>query len=230
MSDLQSIVERPAVVAQSLQAAVYERLREMIHAGELQQLTAVRGLRLRQLADLLGVSTMPVREAVRRLEAEGLIDFPRGGGVSVVRLSRRSIEEIAEMRVRLESLALDRALLHLRQGHIDAAGRLLEQMDDPLSADEWRQTNKDFHWALYRPCDYQRVLNEVATLWTLMEPSLKLYTTASQHLVGAQEEHVALYAAWRDRDAATARDLVEGHIRRSLVLVLEGTDTSVMHD
>jgi DNA-binding GntR family transcriptional regulator len=212
------------LVTQSLQEAVYARLRAMIRSGELQERTNDRGLRLLELAGYLGVSTMPIREAVRRLEAEGLVTFSRNGGIHVVRLSRNSFSEIAEMRVRLETLVMDRALPLIRDPDLDRAAEFLAQMDRPLPPGDWREANLAFHRALYAPADYPRVVATVENLWTAVEPYMRIYTGHASHLTGAQEDHRALLAAVRGHEPRKALSIVEAHIRRSATLLLSDPD------
>ena len=92
----------------SLQEVVYRRLREAIESGELDEVGGDQRFALRDIARQMEVSTTPVREALRRLEAEGLVTSKRGSGVYVNQLTASDVSEIAEIRVRLETLAVER--------------------------------------------------------------------------------------------------------------------------
>lgn len=207
--------------APSLQELVYQRLRNAIEAGELPSRDDSSGIGLQELARLLGVSTTPVREAVRRLEAEGLVELDRGAGVRVLRLSARELQEFTEIRLRLETLAVERAIDLATQADIDTAAEILAELDVAADPETWREANLRFHMALYLPSDYPRVLSTIRTTWVAIEPYIKLYSRTGDNLVAAQAEHHALLDAVRDRNREAAVTMLVAHISRSRRALLD---------
>ena len=117
----------PVITYGNIQDAVVDGIRSMILDGQLRP-----GDRLRQddLADRFGVSTMPIREALRQLQAEGLVTFYPRRGASVARLSVSDYEEIYRIRQELESLACHWAAEHIERIPIDRLKELLEELAD----------------------------------------------------------------------------------------------------
>jgi DNA-binding GntR family transcriptional regulator len=209
------------ITAPSLQELVYQRLRNAIEAGELQSREDSSGIGLQELARLMGVSTTPVREAIRRLEAEGLVALDRGAGVRVQRLSARDLQEFAEIRLRLETLALERAIDLASDAHLDEVAAIVAELDGTTDPRAWREANLRLHMALYAPADYPRVLSTIRTIWVAVEPYLRLYSRTGGNLLAAQVEHHQLLDAVRRRDKEGAVAILESHIRRSRRALLE---------
>jgi DNA-binding GntR family transcriptional regulator len=212
------------LVLPSRQEAVYERLRELIRRGELRRLEEARGsLHLQALAEILGVSTMPIREAARRLEAEGLLVWT-SSGLTTARLEADSVREIADIRIRLETLALERSIERMTapaQAQIEQLAEQLEVVRDPS---EWRALNREFHAATYAMCDYERLLRLVENLWVLIEPYLLIYTSTLRNLSEAQEDHRKLVQAIQAADLDEAARVLEAHIRHAEAALLRDPD------
>jgi DNA-binding GntR family transcriptional regulator len=200
------------VDAPTRQEIVYQRLRDAIAAGELQRQDRIG---LRELAQMLGVSTTPVREALRRLEAEGLVVVERGSGIRIQHLSPNAIREIVEMRARLETMVMEEAMSHLTEADIGRAGDILDQADAASDPDEWSALNLEFHGALYERTEFRRALSIVKTLWVAPEPYLRLYVQDPANLRTSQQEHRDLLTAVRRHDMPAVLAEVEKHIRRT---------------
>jgi DNA-binding GntR family transcriptional regulator len=205
------------VDAPTRQEIVYRRLREAIAAGELQQRDRVG---LRELAQMLGVSTTPVREALRRLEAEGLIEVERGSGIRIRHLSPEAVREIVEMRMRLETMVMEDAMAHLTDADLQRAGEILDLGDATQDPDEWSSLNLEFHGVLYDRTEFRRTLSLVKTLWVAPAPYLRLYVQDLAKLRASQAEHRDLLDAVRRGDLQRALAEVERHIARTETAVL----------
>lgn len=199
----------------SLQEVVYLRLREAIKAGKFLSFDPERKVPLRLLAQELSVSTTPVREAIRRLEAEGLVTMSRSGGMHVNQLSPLVLEEVTAMRQALEELALRRAALRLGPEELGRCREIAQRLDQTDDPQEWRQLNYDFHWTLYSACDYPRLLSTLRTLWVVLEPHLTMYFTSRENLEVAQKEHWDLLEALERGNVDTALDVTQSHIART---------------
>ncbi|SLN38840.1 GntR family transcriptional regulator [Oceanibacterium hippocampi] len=187
---------------------VARKLREMIIAGRY-----APGEPLRQdvIAEQLGTSRMPVREALRVLETEGLVLLVPNKGASVAPLDPREVGEIYEMRVAAETLALRLAIPELSNARIDRAARLQESVEaGDLAA--FGRLNKAFHMTLYEACGRPRLLAHVAGLNDLSDRYLRLAIRALDYDKRSNDEHRALLDACRRRDKPAALNLLEQHI------------------
>jgi DNA-binding GntR family transcriptional regulator len=162
-----------------------------------------------------------VREAIRRLEAEGLVALDRGAGVRVQQLSAHDLRELSEMRLRLETLALERGIDLATEAELDAIATIVAELDELTDPRAWREANLRLHMALYATADYPRVLGTIRTIWVAIEPYLRLYSRTSLNLRMAQVEHHALLEAVRRRDKDAALTILTAHMRRSERALLE---------
>ena len=208
------------MLAQTLNATdhVLDELRTAILDGRLAE-----GATLRQedLAERLGVSRMPVREAIRRLHAEGLVEVLPSRRVRVAALSRAEIEDIYDMRAVLEPLAVRLAVPRMTRARLRDAAYALEAADDEQDADTFGVRNAAFHLALMNPCERPRLLAEVASLLDLSDRYQRAALRDPEHNARVREEHAALLAAARAGDAVLAADLTERHVRQAGARLLE---------
>lgn len=136
-------------------------LAERIIAGSIEP-----GARLRQdhIAEEFGASHVPVREAFRLLEAQGLAASEPRRGVRVAAFDLAQVKEVAEMRAALEVLALRHAAPHLTSAILDqaeSANRAAEKSRDVRS---WEEANRAFHRTILAPCDMPRLLETIDDL------------------------------------------------------------------
>ncbi|WP_186399561.1 GntR family transcriptional regulator [Stappia sp. P2PMeth1] len=190
-------------------AQVVDRLRERILSGDLPE-----GAQLRQekLASELGVSRVPVREALHQLEAEGLVTLVTHKGAVVSGLSVDDLEETYEIRAQLEGWLLEQAMPILSERDYARAEALVAEMESDLRDESWSDLNWRFHATLYAPANRPRTLELVH----------KLYRNAYRHfplpirLTGGRErmsrEHRMLVELCRKGDVAAAREHLTTHI------------------
>lgn len=210
----------------TLTDAAADALRERILAGRL-----VAGTPLRQeaLAAELGVSRVPLREALHRLEAEGLVVLAPHRGAVVAELPVAAAAELFELRALVESDLARRAVPRLTRADDAALGRAARAFEaaaaggDPL---EWGGANRALHLALYAPAGRPETLEVVGRLHDRCDRLLRLQLALTDGLPRAVREHRAIVAAARARDARRVEQLVRAHILaagRALVAAL--TDT-----
>jgi DNA-binding GntR family transcriptional regulator len=197
---------------------VLDQVRTAILAGRL---SAGETLRQEDLAERLGVSRMPVREAIRRLHAEGLVDVLPSRRVRVAPLDRAEIEDIYDMRAALEPLAVRLAVPRLTRAQLRDAAHALEAADDEEDADTFGVRNAAFHLALMTPCERPRLLAEIASLLDLSDRYQRAALRDEEHNARVREEHAALLEAARAGDAPTAAVLTERHVRQAGARLLE---------
>ncbi|MDO9415074.1 GntR family transcriptional regulator [Pararhizobium sp.] len=136
-------------------------LAERIVAGVLEP-----GAKLRQdhIAEEFGTSHVPVREAFRRLEAQGLAVSEARRGVRVASFSLAEVEEVARMRSVLEGLALRHAAPHLTPFLLEQADAAMRDCDTATDIRAWDEANRRFHRLLLAPCDMPRLLAAIDDL------------------------------------------------------------------
>lgn len=193
-------------------------LRQAIMAGVFQDGQA---LRQDELAAELGLSKIPIREALRRLEAEGLVVFYPNRGAVVAALSAAEAQEIAEMRAALETLALRLALPRLTPRVLSQARAILDELEHESEVPRWSTLNWEFHAALYAPAQRPRLLATITTLHSSVDRYMRVILATMQHQEQSQREHRALLAACEQHDEATACAILEQHITTASEMLVE---------
>lgn len=147
----------------TIAAQISKTLASRIIAGEIEA-----GSRLRQdhIAAEFGASHVPVREAFRRLEAQGLVVSEPRKGVRVAGFSLEEVREVAEMRAALEGLALRNALPHMTKSILDQAEEANRASDHARDVQSWEETNRRFHRIILTPCGMPRLLKAIDDLHT----------------------------------------------------------------
>lgn len=188
---------------------VAEVLREAIFRGVLRS-----GQQLQQdlLAAQFGVSRIPVREALRQLEAAGLVTvYPHRGAV-VSALSAQEVEEIYEIRVALECLALRLAIPHLAAGDLKRAEKIIHEIDRVEDIGRWSELNLDFHATLYASAKRPRLLSLIHTLRMNVDRYHRIYISLMHHKPQSQREHRRILEACRRGQEAEATRALEQHL------------------
>jgi DNA-binding GntR family transcriptional regulator len=147
----------------TIAAKISKSLANRIIAGNIEA-----GARLRQdhVAEEFGTSHVPVREAFRRLEAQGLVVSEPRRGVRVAGFSLDEVREVAEMRAALEALALRNAGPHLTKAILDQAEDANRAGDRARDVEAWENANRTFHRIILTPCGMPRLLKAIDDLHT----------------------------------------------------------------
>jgi len=219
--DLRSLVIPPRQTIVSLTVdAVRERiLRGIYPEGE--------PLRQDALAEELGASRIPVREALRRLEAEGLVTFNPHRGAVVSSLSLAEIEEIFELRAKVESDLLRRAVPRLHADELRRAGEQLVAYERAFrdgDVQAWGEMNWKFHSTLEVAARRPVTMGIVTRLHQQADRYMRMQLALTHGESRANEEHRAILAAAKRGEAAKAAQLMRQHIEgagRSLLSFLE---------
>jgi len=200
--------EKPTLSAD----AVTDTLRDLILAGSLGI-----GVPLKQevLAKRFGVSRIPVREALKRLEAEGLVDHTPHQGSVVAAQSIPQLLEALDIRVGLEARALKLAIPNMKAADFKAAREIINRYDGSESPREWSELNLEFHLALYRPCGRRKLLRMIEDLVRGMGIHLRALQSYKVGRKVPQEEHRLILRACQDKDVALAVRLLERHIEQT---------------
>jgi DNA-binding GntR family transcriptional regulator len=193
---------------------VLEAIREGILEGRLPV-----GSRLNQeaLAEELGASIIPVRESLRRLEAEGLVTITPRRGAYVAELSPSGLAEIYLMREALEELAVRLAVAKLEPERLDQLGRLNAELrtvpDD--TGGRWEALNRRWHDTLYAGAQAPLLLELIGLLWDRSTLSRRVKMRDTALLAVAVEDHDRILEACRAGDAETAAAEMRRHIQRA---------------
>jgi DNA-binding GntR family transcriptional regulator len=196
---------------------VLEQLRGAILGGALAPGTP---LVLSELSAQLGVSRTPIREAIRDLTAEGLVDFDSYRSSVVHAPTLAEAQEVYELRLLLEPVAVRRAVERVSDAQLARTRTIHETMLKTRDLGVWVQLNSEFHATLLEPADSPRLLGIVAALRNAaaIQVSLSLRAEGSQ-LDEANREHGLILDAYAQRDAARAADLTSGHLRSTLEVI-----------
>jgi DNA-binding GntR family transcriptional regulator len=189
-------------------------VRRLILSGEL-----APGSRIGQeeLAERFGTSRIPVREALRQLESDGLVVLVPNSGARVAKLDLTECLEIYKIRERLEPLALSEAVARMTDAEIDALEHLVAQMEHAHDTEEFLRLDREFHLASYRAAGMQQLIGMVERFWNTTQH----YRRAFTNLVGEKgswvihAEHRLMLDALRRRDAEGAGHVLFEHIRRT---------------
>ena len=198
----------------TLQFKVTTKLRELILKGEFKM-----GDRLMQeeWASKLGVSRMPLREALRQLEVEGLVRIEPRRGAIVTPVSIEDIEEIYQLRALLEGEAVVKSLPFLDDEDVCELESLYNKMIK-LKADEsdtelYMKLNSEFHQIIIEACPWRRIKGYIDTLWKGIPP----YTPSvlANHLDESHNEHRLMVKYIKEKDELRLREITERHILRT---------------
>ncbi|KXU82548.1 GntR family transcriptional regulator [Paraburkholderia monticola] len=174
------------------------------------------------IAAELSMSRMPVREALRRLHAEGLVVLRPNRGAIVRGLSAEELEDIFDMRVALESLAMRVAAPRCTDEHLRTLARLLDDMDTSVGdTDLWVQRHCAFHEYLCGISGRTRLYEQIRSLYALIEGAMRLWIEqATFRRKSARDYHQLLIDALRSRDPELAEQAMREHIESTVPRVL----------
>lgn len=141
--------------------SVCSLLRQAILKGDFKQ-----GERLVQteLAEQIGVSRMPIREALKTLEMEGLVTLEPHRGAVVRAIKKEDIEEIYELRAILEPLALTKSMLNLSEEDLESLKSYHKKMKETENGEAYVEYNREFHRLLFSRCESPRLLSFIETI------------------------------------------------------------------
>ncbi|MBK5512039.1 GntR family transcriptional regulator [Pseudomonas sp. TH15] len=165
------------------------------------------------IAGEIGMSRMPVREAFRRLDAEGLVILRPNRGAIVRGLNIEEMREVFEMRSALEGLAIRVAVPKITERQFSHLERLLDEMDDYREdGAEWVSRHRAFHEYLCSLSERPRLLKQISALYSLIEAPMRLWLQHVEKPLSARQEHAVILDAIRAGDAAKAEVVVREHI------------------
>lgn len=181
-------------------------------------------LRQEALAAELGVSRIPLREGLRRLEAEGLVTVLPHRGAIVASLPVEEVAELFELRAMLEADLVRRAIPRLTPQDDTVLKRHALAFEQAVANDEtsaWGEANRRFHFALYAPAARPLTMETLTRLHAQCDRYLRLQLILTRGTARAVKEHRAILTAARARERETTARLVRDHILTAGVALTE---------
>jgi DNA-binding GntR family transcriptional regulator len=203
-----------AIPRQSLTSAVADKLRDQIIRGEIPE-----GTLLRQdlIATQYQVSRIPVREALRQLDAEGLVAILPNRGAIVPELSPADVEELFKIRSLLEPEVLKASIPQLTAEDLNEAAVILRKFASELRLEKhvsaWGRLNWQFHSKLYSRANRPHFLNIIENINNKGERYTRLQLYLTHGMKRANEEHAEILELCRKRDGVAAGKLLRQHIQ-----------------
>jgi DNA-binding GntR family transcriptional regulator len=220
-----TVVDRAGTTPDGTERLLSERIsdeiRRAVVAGEL-----APGSRVRQeeLATRFGASRIPVREALRRLESEGLVTLVANSGAWIAKVDVEECIEMYKIRERLEPLALSESIPRLTEGDVESLQRLATAIEATTEVEEFLRLDRDLHLLSYSRAEMPRLVSMIERFWNTTQHYRRAYfklIERSGHWV-IHAEHRLMMEAIRRRDEEEASRILHGHIRRTR-LSLEST-------
>ena len=188
---------------------VFDALRKAIIEGDLKE---GEPLRQDEIARMFNTSRIPVREAISRLEEQGLVKTQRYKGAVVSGLSAQEAQEIFDLRAVLEPEVIRRAVPRMSKEALAQAKECLvafSQSSDPMT---WGDLNRDFHATLYREAGLQYHMDVIDNAMDRVDSYLRAQLVLSNGSERANDEHIAIWEACAAGDADLAAALTHEHI------------------
>jgi DNA-binding GntR family transcriptional regulator len=197
-------------------ARVADYLRHAILSGEIRP---GEWIRQEEVAERLGSSRLPVREALRILEAEGLTEHERHRGARVPSLSLHEVDVIYRMREQLEQLAIAESIPHLTDADLRRLEEIQARIEQDTDVATFLELDREFHLRSYTGCRIEQLTGTVTRLWNATAHYRRSFMTLTgpgrQWVVNA--EHRLLLDAITRRDVVDAERFLAGHIRRTRI-------------
>lgn len=205
----------PEIQATSLSSQIYLRLRQELMSARLHPGDR---LKIRDLAQQLGTSETPVREAIFQLVKDGALEMKPGYYIRVRRISLKEYLELRDIRLVLEPYAASKAMPHIDEPFLKTLEDIHHKLIEAERTKDYAaalQYNYDFHFAVHRKSEMPHLIEMIERLWIQAGPLLSLLYPHGHPTYEGQHQHVNVIAALRAKDEAALRrafeqDLIEG--------------------
>ncbi len=210
---------RPAEEGRLLSEKIANEIRSAVLSGEMRP-----GMRIRQelLAAHFGASRIPVREALKQLENEGLVVLAPNRGAWIADVNSEESIEVYKIREAVEPLAILESVPNLTDADIDSLDATVRELEGVTTLEDYIQLDRDFHLRTYSRARMPQLLAMVERFWNSTQHFRRQFvkeTFAKDGLPFSDPQHLLLMDAIRGRDAEAAQVLVRLHIRRTRILI-----------
>lgn len=188
---------------------IYFDLKKLIVSGEM-----LGGTPLRQddIAKQHGVSKIPVREALRRLENEGLVEFRQQRGAIVRKITEQEVMQLFDIRVALECRALELAIPNMIEDDFNQAAQILEDYQKETRSEKWSELNLKFHHCIYEPCGNPVLMNMISELEQRIGSFVRLRVSKASGQERPMHEHHEILNYCKTEDIPNAVKMLRKHI------------------
>lgn len=213
------------------QQVIVTELRRVILDGAVPPGTPIP---ITELAELFGVSAIPVRESLKTLTAEGLIQHRPNSGFTVAQLTSAELAEMYVVRETLESAALAAAVANATdddRAHVTEVNRILELAVQHGDSQTYHRQSRHFHIGLTRPSGMHRLMHMLESAWNITEPVQLMVHVPNDDRKLLHEDHHEMLAAFLDRDIDHLLAVsAEHHQRLNGIVAALPTDTGLVID
>lgn len=212
------------IETRQLSQQVYEVLREGIINGDLAPAEQIVDLKL---AEKFGVSRTPVKDALNRLAADGLVDIVPRRGTFVTRIEPRLLDEVFDIRGIMEVYAVERAVDLIGSEELHKMRELLDEWQSMLrgpetfSEERFKSINAEFHRTLVHSCRNQKLIELYDNLNVFLKIARVRYRREIKERVKSLDEHRLILQALESGDKVGAKEIVASHIDRAKEELLE---------
>jgi DNA-binding GntR family transcriptional regulator len=205
-----------AVAFKTKNVAVYEVLRQDIVEGKLK---SGQKIIMSDVAKRFGLSDIPVREAIRRLESDGFVQFTPHIGAVVSKMDEKEVIEIYLIRIELEALATRLAVPYVTSDDIDYLEKKNHDMELATKRNRPEQLgtlNKDFNLRIYRAAPYPYLNKLISDLWEKVERTQSVFAYVPERAAASVGEHSQIIKALRSKDLVAAEKLIKEQKNRTM--------------
>lgn len=196
----------------SLGSRVFHIIRENILSGTY---APNEELKEKTIGEELGVSRTPVREALRQLELEGLVSIVPNKGAYVVGISRKDMQDIYEIRCRLEGLCAKWAAVHITKEQLDELEEIVFRAEFHAkkgNAEQLVELDNQFHETLYQAANSKELQRVLSDFHHYLQRIRKITLTDTNRAMESNKEHMMIVEALKEHDAKKAEELASSHI------------------
>jgi len=210
-----------AFVIQTMQEAAVGHLRNLILSGQL-----IPGQRLLQedLAEKLGISRTPIREALQRLANEGLVNISSYKGATVAKFSASEMIEVYSVRIALESYAASLAAKNVTEEDLEQLDILMKEMGAAFQNKEFEQllaTHHRLHAKIYTIAGKQRLYEHIIQYLDLTNLYQRMALSLGRGANDPIKEHIDILETLRNRDAEAIERMVRKHLELTMAELLD---------
>jgi DNA-binding GntR family transcriptional regulator len=204
------------IASKTKNVAVYKKLRQAIIKGKLKP---GQKLVMADLAKSFGLSETPVREAIRRLESDGYVQFTPHMGAIVTNIDERELVEIYLIRSELEALAARLASPHITDKDIEFLNKKNHEMEIAIQQNKYENLgglNKEFHLRIYKAAPFHRLYKMICDLWDTFERWPSVFSYVPERALAAVEEHKKIIEVLTLKDQDQADRLIKEQKERTM--------------
>jgi DNA-binding GntR family transcriptional regulator len=205
-----------ALAFRTKNVAVYEELRQDIIDGKLKP---GQKIIMSEIAKKYGLSEIPVREAVRRLESDGFVNFTPHVGAVVTEIDEKEFIEIYLIRIELEALATRLAVPYVSDKDVEYLTRINQEMETAIEKKSYEKLgnlNRKFHLRIYQSAPYPYLNNMLRDLWEKAERTQSVFAYVPERAEASVKEHINIINALKKKDAELAEKLVKSQKNKTM--------------